>query len=309
MSDNNDPQQKNITGTPVPDSSSLQPTINATASDAEEKKKRRQQKCDEAADVFLKNIPVVGSYLAWVKGQFGWTGLSLLLAGTVVAVILAYIGLLPKWLISEGYKTAPLSQEDRGYELIAEPAEVLSMAFKNAQADMEVSAVALKAINLNTLKEKIEGDFRANIVVLDPCSDAVRRMPENTGVDSGASSNILNLLERLKNYWQLLPKGKKGNLQVRLSKRPATMVVAMFDHRRELYAYWCRYGAPCSKSHVLAFKHYGEKKPEYAIANQAGLLFENHYDAVFSDAEPLDLNAYDPNNPCPASSPARTVQP
>lgn len=308
MNSNDEPRQKNPTGTTGSDSSPLQPTTNTAASNTEEEKRRRQKREEVEGDV-LKNIPLVGPYLAWVKWQFGWTGLLLMLAGSLVAVILIYIGLLPQWLVSEKYKPAPVPtpapvpQCDIGYELIEGAETVFIEAFENAKTNMEVSAVALKALNLNTLKEKIAGDFRADIVVLSPCSDAVRRMPDDTGLDSGASRNIPNLLAGLKSYWQLLPDDKKEQLKVRLSKRPAPMVVAMFDHRRELYAYWCRYGAPCTKSHVLAFKHYGEKKPEYTLANQAGLFFEHHYNAVFRDAQPLDLNAYDPDKPCPPQAP------
>jgi hypothetical protein len=308
MNGNSDPEQKNIAATTGSDSSPLQPATTGTAPDAEEKK-RRQQKLEEARHNALKDVPLVGSFLVWAQLQFGWTGIVLLLAGFLVAVILIYAGLLPKRLIAEVYKTAPLPQRDRGYELIPDPEVALSQALKNAQFNVEVSGVAVSAINLNTLKEKIEHGFSADIVILDPCSDAVQRRTEDTGHISGASRNILKVLEGMKSYWEQLPEDKKKHLQVRLSKRPATMVVAMFDRRRELYAYWCRYGAPCTKSHVLVFKNYGEKNPENTVANEAGLFFENHYDAVFRDAgQPLDFNAYNPGIPCPAQSSEGSVQ-
>lgn len=236
----------------------------------------------------------VGPFLRLFREVFGLTGILLLLAGFVAAVGVAYAGLLPAWLIC---RARPCGE----YEMVANPNAVMAKALEDAEYGIEASGVALTFIDPHVLEKKIESGFSADLILLDPCSDAVFRRDEDTGHVSGARYNILNQLRRLKAQRELLPRDKKGLLHVSLSRRPATMAVVMFDRRLILYSYLCRYGANCTESPVIVFKRYGDG----GTKNAFGFFFEQHYDAVSRDAgQPLDLDSYDPDNPCPASGDA-----
>lgn len=262
----------------------------------DESEERRKRKIEEADRSILDGIPIVGRPLAWVKERFGWQGVLLILAGFLVAIILAYADLLPKWLIPNQGNVQPLPAT---HELLANPKTVLAQAMRDAKTDMELSGVALTFIEFNVLEQKIRGGFVANIVLLDPCEGGILERIVAENGNENPRTNLRTQLKKLQDLRRRLPPNVQHLLKVKLSPHPATMIVGMFDRRRDLYMYPCPFGQPCTESPVLVFRDNRERNP------QNSAVFEAHYLKLFNDRESVDLDTYNLDKPCLPPNPDR----
>jgi hypothetical protein len=266
MSGNSDPQQSDEIDP------NAKPTPSNIKSDLDSEKKKI---LTETINDILKGIPFIGPYIVIVKVKWGWTGILLLIGGFLTAVVFAYVGLFPDWLISYKYKNVPTG--NKSYELKPQDQVPWESVLKQAKHKLQASGIALTHINTETLTSKVaHEEVQATLVMVDPCGDAVKRRQEDEGNDS-ASQNIFHQLKGFGRYTsdsKLSPKEKlklEKSLEIWLIEGYPTMAIIIVDD--DLYAYFCTYGSSCATSPVLIFKNYhGNPDAEY-FARQFSTIF------------------------------------